>query len=101
MSHDERMVSRLPVQGPQQAAAAPATGPKFLIVIPAEDGTELLRMTEDGSGRLSVSGDESRWDEGAKRFLHHMMQWSGVIGVRWKDEVIGAVEGKQAPARLT
>lgn len=60
--------------------------PPFSIVIPAADGTELVRMTEEG-GRLVVSGDESRWDEGAKRFLHGMMQWSGQVGIAWKGEV--------------
>jgi len=90
---DDRMVSRIAAPAAQGAVIAPARGPKFVIVIPAEDGTELVRMTEDERGFLVVTGDESRWDEGAKRFLHGMMQWSGVVGIRWKDEVIRAMEG--------
>lgn len=90
---DDRMVSRLAGASVQQSVIAPVPAPKFSITIAAEDGTELVRMTEDPQGRLAVTGDESRWDEGAKRFLHGMMQWSGVVGVRWKDEVLRAVEG--------
>lgn len=92
--HDDRMVSRLKAPAAPGSPFVPQAGPKFMIIIPAEDGTELLRMTEDDRGRLVVSGDESRWDEGAMRFLHGMMQWSGVVGVRWKDEVTRSVEGK-------
>lgn len=91
---DEQMVSRLVAPpGAVQATQIRPGAPKFNIVIPAEDGTELVRMTEDAQGRLVITGEESRWDEGAKRFLHGMMQWSGVVGVRWKDEVLKAVEG--------
>jgi hypothetical protein len=91
---DERMVSRIPAASPVPLREPGQAMPRFMIVIPAADGTELLRMTEDEAGRLSVTGDESRWDEGARRFLHVMMQWSGVVGIRWKEEAIRAVEGR-------
>jgi hypothetical protein len=91
---DEQMVSRIVAPAAAVTGAAIRPGaPKLNIIIPAEDGTELVRMTEDARGHLVITGDESRWDEGAKRFLHGMMQWSGVVGVRWKDEVLRAVEG--------
>lgn len=91
----DRMVSRPPAppgrpaeEWPRQRKAMP-----FEIVIPSSDGTVLLRMTEDEHGRLSVTGDESRWDEGATRFLHQMMQWSGVVGVGWKERVTEGMQG--------
>lgn len=65
--------------------------PPWRIVIPAADGTELLVMREE-NGLLVVEGDESRWDEAAKRFLHGMMQWAGQVGIPWKDEVRKAGE---------
>lgn len=42
-----------------------------VIVIQADDGAELLRITREG-GRLDVSGDESRWTEAAARFVAEM-----------------------------
>lgn len=63
--------------------------PPFSILITAADGAELLRLYEE-DGRLKVAGDESRWDEAAKRFLHGMMQWSGQVGLQWKSEVLKA-----------
>jgi len=53
--------------------------------VKAADGTLLMAMFEK-DGRLVVEGDESRWDEAAKRFLHTVMQWSGQAGIAWKDE---------------
>lgn len=92
---DDRMVSRIPAAAIQPASASIRPGaPRLSIIIPAADGTELVRMTEDDAGRLVITGNEARWDEGAKRFLHGMMQWSGVVGVRWKDEVLRSVEGQ-------
>ena len=91
------MTSRIPLTATGTSAGMSPIrpqAPRFSIVIPAADGTELVRMTEDDSGRLVVTGDESRWDEGAKRFLHGMMQWSGVVGVPWKGEVLRSVEGQ-------
>lgn len=41
------------------------------IVIAAEDGAVLPRITRDG-GTLDVSGDESRWTEAAARFIAEM-----------------------------
>lgn len=89
----EVMTSRL---APAEAGRHTRTGqphaqPAFLIEIPAADGTMLLRLREE-NGHLVIEGDEDRWDEGAKRFLHSMMQWSGLVGIRWRDEVITAVE---------
>ena len=60
--------------------------PPWRIEVPAADGTLLLVLREE-DGRLVAEGDESRWDEAAKRFLHAMMQWAGGAGIRWKDEV--------------
>lgn len=68
-----------------EANARPAR-PKFDIVMDAADGTRLLHLFEDEHGYLRAEFDESRLDEAAKKFLDHMMQWSGVVGVRWKDE---------------
>jgi hypothetical protein len=68
-----------------------ASPPPWRIVISAADGTELLVMREE-NGRLVVEGDESRWEEAAKRFLHGMMQWAGQAEIPWKDEVRRAGE---------
>jgi hypothetical protein len=89
------MVSRLqpqsgPVGGPEWAPSQPQ-GLEFLIEIPAADGTMLLRMFERG-GRLAVECDESRLEEGARAFIHEMMRWSGLVGIRWKDEARKASE---------
>lgn len=83
----DQMSFRLPA--PDQAAppASRTAAQPFIIEIRSADGEVLVTMTEDPAGRLVIGGDESRWDEGAKRFLFSMMQWSGVVGVRWKDEV--------------
>lgn len=89
--HSDQMLSRITV--PDSPAVAKSAAPPFRIVIPAADGTELLVMTEV-NGMLSVTGDESRWDEGAKRFLYGMMQWSGQVGIRWKDEVAKAASDR-------
>ena len=69
----------------------PAVPPPWKFVVTSADGTELLVMREE-AGRLVVDGDESRWNEGAKRFLHGVMQWSGQAGIRWKDEARRAGE---------
>lgn len=74
------------------ALKVPATS--FNIEIPAPDGTVLLRLFER-DGMLCATGDETRWDEAAKRFLYGMLQWSGQIPLRWKDEARKAVEGPQ------
>lgn len=80
--------------GPPPGPGAPAPGapisaarPPFKIQIMASDGAELVEFTEQ-DGMLVVRGDESRWDEGARRFLYAMLQWSGQVGIRWKDEAI-------------
>lgn len=59
--------------------------PPWRFEIGAADGTPLLVMYER-DGLLVVEGDESRWDEGAARFLHHVLQWSGQAGIAWKDK---------------
>lgn len=86
-----QMVSRMPAgQGPgteHDSIAGNLSHPKFDIVIDAADGTRLVHMFEDEHGRLRIEGEESRWDEGAMRFLHGMMTWSGQVGIPWKDEV--------------
>lgn len=91
--HSEQMVSRIvPDRSVHHEPPAPAAGPKFNIVIASSvDDAELLRMTEDDQGRLVVTGDEARWDEGAKVFLYQMMQWAGLVSIRWKEEVKAAV----------
>jgi hypothetical protein len=92
----DQMVSRLTPGVPAaNAGGAPVRPgpPKFNIVISSfTDGAELLKLTEDDRGYLVVTGDESRWDEGAKLFLHQMMQWAGLVGIRWKDEARAAGE---------
>jgi hypothetical protein len=92
-----RMTSRLtPAQRgpvPPGSTAPPLPGsqldglvpPPWRIVIPAADGTELLVLREE-DGRLVATGDESRWDEAARRFVHVMMQWSGGAGINWKND---------------
>jgi hypothetical protein len=70
----------------------PAAPPPWNITIPAADGTPLLVMREE-NGLLVVEGDESRWTEAAKRFVHGMMQWAGQAGINWKDEARKAAEG--------
>ena len=69
----------------QQGFAVPAAPPPWRFEVKAADGTLLMAMFEK-DGRLVVEGDESRWDEAAKRFLHTVMQWSGQAGIAWKDE---------------
>jgi hypothetical protein len=85
-------VSRLPA--PQGGSILNAGRPPFNITIEGADGQPLLVMREV-NGRLVVEGDEGKWDEAAKRFLHSMLQWTGQFPVRWKDEVRKAVEGPQ------
>ncbi len=94
-----RMVARLPLPGPAisppgaGASVQPPQGRAFSIVISAADGAPLLRMFER-EGRLAIEGDESRWEEAAARFLLGMMQWSGTVGIAWKDEVMRAAGGQ-------
>lgn len=94
----DQMISRLPADLIPKRVMADIPGgsiqpfqKQFDIQFPAEDGTLLLRLFEE-NGRLCVVGDESRWDEAAKKFLYGMLQWSGQVGIRWKDEVIKAAE---------
>jgi hypothetical protein len=102
--HPDRMVSRprIPAAGPPPGPGAPQSVPgnmniqqrgmpPFRIQITAPDGTMLLELSEQ-NGLLVARGDESRWEEGAKRFLYGMLQWSGQVGIRWKDEAIKAGE---------
>lgn len=89
------MVMRLSpgvLAGPPGAQAVSGP-PPFNIVIRAADGAELVTITEK-DGKLSVGGDRSRWEEGAVIFLDQMMQWSGAMGIRWREEVAAAVEGQ-------
>lgn len=99
------MVSRMPGLNPariihDEAAriAPPGSGPRpgptdFNIEIHAKDGALLLRLFER-DGQLACEGDSARMEEGAKAFLYHMLQWSGQVGIRWKDEVKAQVEGR-------
>lgn len=70
---------------------APAAPPPWRFEVKASDGTVLMAMFER-DGRLAVEGDESRWDEAARRFVHTVMQWSGQAGIRWKDDARKAGE---------
>jgi hypothetical protein len=95
----DQMKMRLKPLKPRTAAVSAQPGnslsggrPPFNITIEGADGQPLLVMREV-KGRLVVEGDESKWDEAAKRFLHGMLQWTGQFPVRWKDEVRKAVEG--------
>lgn len=65
----------------------------FNIEIHGKDGALLLRLFER-DGKLACEGDQGRMEEGAKAFLYQMLQWSGQIGIRWKDEVKSQVEGQ-------
>lgn len=97
-SPQDKMVTRLP-QGAASASPAPPgqrirTGrPPFEIVISAEDGKPLLRMTEAGDGRLDAWWDAERTTEAIQRFLYQMLQWSGQVGLNWKEAVAGAMDG--------
>lgn len=62
------MTGHLIVDGVPMPVAPP---PPPSIVIMADDGVELLRLTW-ADGRLDVTGDESRWTEGAARFVAEM-----------------------------
>lgn len=93
----DQMTFRMPpgaVAGPAQEAVSvqPPRAAFNIVILSMGDGAELLTMREEG-GRLVIGGDESRWDEGAKAFLHQMMQWSGQVGIRWRAEVIRAADG--------
>lgn len=80
-----RVAPRLPqAQSVHSSVISPAP-PPWKIVIPAADGTELLVLREE-NGMLVAEGDESRWSEAAKRFVHGMLQWAGQAGLNWKDE---------------
>jgi hypothetical protein len=101
----EAMVSRMRGSNPRHLIAdetafifppgsSALPGPlDFNIEIHARDGALLLRLFER-DGRLACEGDQTRMEEGAKAFLHQMLQWSGQIGIRWKDEVKDRVEGQ-------
>lgn len=69
----------------QQVPMRPSR-PEFRIEIKAADGAMLLLLREE-HGRLVIEGDESRWTEGAMKFLQHMRMWSGQEGLSWQDEV--------------
>lgn len=89
--YPEQMRKRLTPPGPVDSApgiiiASNLAPPPWRIEINAADGTMLVTFREE-NGCLVVEGDESRWDEAAKRFLHGMMQWAGGAGIRWKDDV--------------
>jgi len=89
--YPEQMRKRLAPSGeftalPVVITAANLTPPPWKIEISAADGTLLVVMREE-NGMLVIEGDESRWDEAAKRFLHGMMQWAGGAGIHWKDEI--------------
>lgn len=51
--------------------------PPASVVVMADDGTELLRLSWD-DGVLHAVGDESRWDEAAARFVAAMRALTGV-----------------------
>jgi hypothetical protein len=92
----DKMTMRLATPAPPASgfgATVSSGRPPFNITIEAADGATLLVLREV-NGRLVVEGDESRWDEAAKRFLYQMCQWSGQFPVRWKDEARRAVEGQ-------
>jgi len=111
MEHEDKMVARL--GAPQAASGFPPAHvqhypadrvqearlgepvriarPEFRIEIRAADETPLLVLREQ-DGYLVVEGDESRWHEGAMRFLQQMRQWSGQVGLRWPDEVQKAAD---------
>lgn len=87
--YPEQMRKRL-VPGPVSSnpgviIASSLAPPPWRIEITAADGTMLLLLREE-DGRLVAEGDESRWDEAAKRFIGVMMQWAGGYGINWKDE---------------
>jgi hypothetical protein len=65
----------------------------FNIEIHGKDGALLLRLFER-NGKLACEGDQGRMEEATKIFLYQMLQWSGQIGIRWKDEVQSQVEGQ-------
>jgi hypothetical protein len=92
---DDKMVTRLRPDLPRAVPPGqPADlAPPFVIVIMGADGAELLKMTER-HGRLHVEGDESRWTEATVRFVYAMMEWSGQVGIGWRDAATRSVEGR-------
>ena len=98
-SYPEQMRKRLTppgevIQGPPGVIiASNLAPPPWRIEIPAADGTMLLVLREE-DGRLVAEGDESRWDEAARRFIGVMMQWAGGYGIPWKDEARKAGEAR-------
>jgi hypothetical protein len=78
---------------PGASVSIPAAPPWNITIPSSEGGPPLLVMREE-NGLLVVEGDESRWDEAAKRFLHGMMQWAGQASITWKDEVRKAGEAR-------
>lgn len=64
--------------------------PPWRIEIPGAQGAPPLLVLREENGLLVVEGDESRWTEGAKKFLFGMMNWAGGAGIRWKDDVRAA-----------
>lgn len=65
----------------------------FNIEIHGRDGALLLRLFER-DGRLACEGDQGRMEEATKIFLYQMLQWSGQVKLRWKDEAVAQVEGQ-------
>jgi hypothetical protein len=95
--YPEQMRKRL-APGPEASApgfiiASNLAPPSWRIEIPAADGTMLLVLREE-NGRLVAEGDESRWDEAARRFIGVMMQWAGGYGINWKDDARRAGEAR-------
>jgi hypothetical protein len=65
----------------------------FNIEIHGKDGALLLRLFER-NGKLACEGDQGRMEEATKVFLYQMLQWSGQVKLRWKDEAVAQVEGQ-------
>lgn len=83
------LVSHTAIQPQSLHVTGPGT---FVIEVPAADGAMLLRMFER-DGMLAVEGDETRWEEATRRFVYQMLQWSGLVGLRWKDEAQKTAQG--------
>jgi hypothetical protein len=66
MARNDEVLRTLTVDGAQMQFAKL---PPPVIVIEAEDRTELLRISRTEDGRLDASGPEDRWTEGAARFV--------------------------------
>ncbi len=81
-----RLTADAPLTGAPGGGSIVRSGsrPPFQIVIPDAEGNVLVRFGER-DGVLFCEGDETRWTEGARRFVRVLMEWSGQVGISWRE----------------